>query len=138
MHFKFLESTFRVCISYDISFKGRLKTPALQNNFQPFILSLFPYVNNSKKNLLISRCGNFVERYSFRIVSKLYSSETMRKLCLSTKFTHEEIGWNYSILRSVWIRFWMMMMIIQGKHRHFSMNFPSFLIFQLSLWHKIK
>ena len=26
--------------------------------------------------------------------------ETMRKLCLSTKFPHQEIRWNYGILRS--------------------------------------
>ena len=26
----------------------------------------------------------------------------MQKLCLSTKFTYQEIKWNYSILRSVW------------------------------------
>ena len=29
------------------------------------------------------------------------SPETMRKLCLSTKFSHHEIRWNYSILSSV-------------------------------------
>ena len=28
------------------------------------------------------------------------STETMRKLCLSTKFPHHEIMWNYGILRS--------------------------------------
>ena len=28
------------------------------------------------------------------------SPETMRKLCLSTKFPHHEIRWNYGILRS--------------------------------------
>ena len=34
---------------------------------------------------LISRYGHFVERHSFHIVSG-DSSETMRKLCLTTKF----------------------------------------------------
>ena len=29
------------------------------------------------------------------------SPETMRKLCLSTKFSHQEIVWNYGIFRSV-------------------------------------
>ena len=52
---------------------------------------------------LISWCGNFVERNSFRIVSG-DSPETMWKLCLSTKFSHQEIRWNYGILRSV--RYW--------------------------------
>ena len=49
---------------------------------------------------VISWCGNFVERHSFCIVSG-ESPETMRKLCLSTKFSHQEIRWNYDILRSV-------------------------------------
>ena len=39
---------------------------------------------------LISWCGNFMERHSFRIVLG-HSPETMRKLCLSTKFPHQEI-----------------------------------------------
>ena len=40
-----------------------------------------------------------MERHSFLIVSG-DSPKTMRKLCLSTKFTHHGIRWNYSILRS--------------------------------------
>ena len=39
-----------------------------------------------------------MERYSFRIVSS-ESPETMRKLCLSAKFPHQEIRWNYLIFR---------------------------------------
>ena len=39
---------------------------------------------------LISWCGNFVERHSFRRVSD-ESSETLRKLYLSTKFPLQEI-----------------------------------------------
>ena len=42
---------------------------------------------------LISWCRNFVERHSFRIVSP----KTMRKLCLSTKFPHQKIRWNYGL-----------------------------------------
>ena len=49
---------------------------------------------------LIFWCGNFVERYSFRIVSG-ESPETIRKLYLSTQFPHQEIRWNYGIFRSV-------------------------------------
>ena len=41
----------------------------------------------------------FAERYSFRIVSE-ESPETIRKLCLSAKFPHQENRWNYSILQS--------------------------------------
>ena len=52
---------------------------------------------------LISRCGNFVQRHSFRIVSG-ESPETLRKLWLSTKFPHHKIRWNYGILRSAWKR----------------------------------
>ena len=47
----------------------------------------------------MSWCGNFAERYSFRIVSSK-SPETKRKLCLSAKFQHQEIRWNCGILRS--------------------------------------
>ena len=57
---------------------------------------------------------DFVERHSFVTIFEFYiferqvlcekhgeSPETMRKLCLSTKFTHEEIRWNYGIFLSV-------------------------------------
>ena len=40
----------------------------------------------------ISWCAKFVERHSFRIISG-DSTETMRKLCLSTKFPHQETRW---------------------------------------------
>ena len=50
---------------------------------------------------LISWCGSFVERHSFRIDSG-ESPETVRKLCLSTKCPQQEIRWNYGILRSGW------------------------------------
>ena len=49
---------------------------------------------------LISWCGNFVERHSFRIVSG-DSPEAVRKLCLSTNFPHQEIRRNCGILCSV-------------------------------------
>ena len=39
---------------------------------------------------------------SFCIVSS-ESPETMRRLCLSTKFPHQEIRWNYGILRILYI-----------------------------------
>ena len=59
-----------------------------------------PFVCITAKNTVISWCGNFVERDSFRKVSD-DSPETMRKLCLFTKFPHHEIRWNYGILRSI-------------------------------------
>ena len=40
---------------------------------------------------LISWCGNFMERHSFCIVSG-DSPKTMQKLCLATKFPHQELG----------------------------------------------
>ena len=58
---------------------------------------------NTAKNIVISPdflVWKFWERHSFRIVSG-ESSETMWKLCLSTKFPHHEIKWNYGIFRSV-------------------------------------
>ena len=47
---------------------------------------------------LISWCGNFVEKQSFRMISD--SPKIMSKLCLSTKFPHQDIRWNYGIFRS--------------------------------------
>ena len=44
---------------------------------------------------LIFSCGNFVKRHSF-----LNVSGDLQKLCISTKFQHQEIRWNYGILRS--------------------------------------
>ena len=63
------------------------------------LLSIWQYYNflhSHFGNLEI--CGNFAERHSFRIVS-LDSSETARKLCLSTKLQHLKIRWNYGIFR---------------------------------------
>ena len=64
------------------------------------LLSIWQYYNflhSYYGNLEI--CGNLAERNSFCIVS-LDSSKTARKLCLSTKFQHLEIRWNYDIFRS--------------------------------------
>ena len=44
----------------------------------------------------------FCGKAQFRIVSGDLP-ETMWKLCLSTKFSHQEIRWNYSIFRSVYV-----------------------------------
>ena len=48
---------------------------------------------------LIFWCGCFVETHSSCRVSE-ESSETLWKLCLFTKFAHQEIRWNYGILHS--------------------------------------
>ena len=64
----------------------RNSIPSLQN---------FPGLRLSLRKIaqfhLISWCGNFVEKHSFLIVSGK-SLETMRKLCLSAKFLHQELG----------------------------------------------
>ena len=57
-------------------------------------------IESSVIYLLISWWGNFKEMYSFHRVSG-DSSETLRKLCISTKFSNQEIRWNYGILCSV-------------------------------------
>ena len=44
-------------------------------------------------------CGSFVETHSSCRVSE-ETSETLWKLCLFTKFAHQEIRWNYGILHS--------------------------------------
>ena len=48
---------------------------------------------------LISWCGIFVERLNFRRDSA-ESPKTLKTLCFSTKFPHQEIRWNFGILRS--------------------------------------
>ena len=53
---------------------------------------------------LISWCGNFEERHSFRIVSD-ESSETMRKLRLSSKFHARKLG-AISVFYAVKVVFW--------------------------------
>ena len=58
---------------------------------------------------LISWCGNFAERHSFRIVSGELP-ETMQKLCLPTKFPHQEIKSNCSIFFTVWEMKWIVQM----------------------------
>ena len=61
--------------------------------------STFIRLRKIPKFYLISWCGNFVERYNFsRILGD--SPETLSKLCLSTKFPHQVIRWNFGILRS--------------------------------------
>ena len=49
---------------------------------------------------LISCWENFVERHSFRRVLG-DSPETLRKLCLSTKFPHQEIKRIFGVLRGI-------------------------------------
>ena len=45
---------------------------------------------------LISWCGNFVETHKFRRGSGDFL-KNLRKLCVSKKFPHQEIRWNYSV-----------------------------------------
>ena len=47
----------------------------------------------------ISWCGNFLGKHSYCRASG-EPPETLRKLCFSTKFLHQEIRWNYGILHS--------------------------------------
>ena len=89
---------------------GKKKTPntntffAMKCNIKHF----FPFnssIHNVEKSPtlrktpyfhLISWCGHFVERHSFRIISGELP-ETLRKLCLSIKFSHQEITVFYAV-----------------------------------------
>ena len=53
---------------------------------------------------IISWYENFVERRIFRSVSR-ESSKTLRKMCLSAKFPHQEIRWNYHCYSKSWTNF---------------------------------
>ena len=61
---------------------------SMENKMSHFA-PVFP-LRKIRKYHLIFWCGNFVERHSFRRVSG-DSPEPLQKLCLSTKFTHQEI-----------------------------------------------
>ena len=67
------------------------------------------FAGGTVKNTVISPnavkfCGSFVERHSFCIVlGQLH--KTMCKVCLSTKFPHQEIRWNYGVFCSVGKKF---------------------------------
>ena len=107
---------------YDVnSEEGIVVAEKIKRNVLIFIFSSFDCTVKIPQFHLISWCGSFLERHSFRIVSG-ESPKTMWKLCLSTKFPHQEIRWNYGILRSVDYfnfklhRFWNLS--IYNKHHY--------------------
>ena len=51
------------------------------------------------RNSTISWCGDFLKTNVFQTDFR-NSRETMRKLCVSTKFSHQEIKWSFGILGS--------------------------------------
>ena len=80
----------------------KLKGERIFKLMSSFVNDTLRKISVTTKNTVISPicwCGNFVERCSFRLVSGDLP-ETLRKLCLSTKFSHQEIRWNYGIFRS--------------------------------------
>ena len=96
-------SHFDVCCEESLIFSvmfGRKKIKSSWN-FAIILSKLFLVNLQSLHKILylhlISWCGNLAERHSFRIVSG-DSPETMRKLCLFTKFPYHEIRWNCGIL----------------------------------------
>ena len=94
---------------------------------------------------LISLCGNFVERHSIRKVSG-ESPETLRVRCLSTKLTHQEIGWNYGSLHSEDFgsdgqklrqhRFekFLVLSILAGFHYFVPNILPGMVLFLFAIW----
>ena len=62
------------------------------------------YIKQNTKilpNFLVYKfCGNAVSVEFWPICE---SPETLRKLCASIKLTHQEIRWNFGILRSDWL-----------------------------------
>ena len=98
-HYSLNRETYKMFFSIVIGFL----------NFDSMIsLRKIPYFH------LISWCGNFVK------IAQNYgeSPETMRKICLSTKFPHQEIRRNYGILCSVSFLFLLIMWnyaLLKGK-----------------------
>ena len=86
------------------------------------------------KFYLISWCWNFVKGRSFGRVSGDLQT-VLRKLCLSAKFTDQEIRWNFDILRSVVSILWSYQEIIWNLH----LNQTKTTIFTNSiLWSPVK
>ena len=83
----------------DMLSKRDLKINVFNLLIMVFNKSLKRTINKNPKFHLISWCGNFVERSSFRRVSD-DSTETLQKLCLSTKFPPYVIRWKFVILCS--------------------------------------
>ena len=67
--------------------------------FHASLLMKWDALRITSKFHIISWCGTFVERHNFRRVLG-GSLETMRKLCVSTKLSNQEIRWKYDILCS--------------------------------------
>ena len=68
----------------------------------------YPALHKIPRFHLISWCVNFVKRHRFCRVSG-ESQEILRKLCLSAKFPHEEIRWDYGIWRDAVYRFYSLL-----------------------------
>ena len=86
------------------------------------------------KFYLISWCWNFVKGHSFGRVSGDLRT-VLRKLCLSEKFTDQEIRWNFDILRNVISMLWSYQKIIWNLY----LNQTKTIIFTNSiLWSPVK
>ena len=44
-----------------------------------------------------------------------HSPETLRELCVSTKFSHQKIRWNYGVLRSSVLCFFLLCLVLPQK-----------------------
>ena len=81
------------------------------------ILAIYDSNKNTKK-LFSSSAQNTVILHNFLLWKFCGNAQlwkdtgktpgTLRKLCVSTKFPHHEIRWNYGILRSVLIRLFLL------------------------------
>ena len=98
----------KTCISY------------LRSCFNPKLQDAFDALRKKLQFHLMSWCGNFVKRHSFRIVLG-NSPKTKQKLCLSTKFSNQEIRWNQGIfcsdgLHDKWTQFFKFWSILSVSY----------------------
>ena len=77
-----------IIINHMISFKHNTK------NILKYVLLFFD------GNVHCEKYRHFTWFPGVEVLRKGTVSETMRKLCLSAKFPHQEIRWNYGIFRS--------------------------------------
>ena len=62
------------------------------------------------------------------------SPETMWKLCLATKFPHQEMTWNYGIFRSTNLTRVILTLVIKGIFIHFMTSFLHIALLMITPW----
>ena len=142
-----LETATKNCTEKVNAFYSGCHFATLCGKFRIWILHKFVFclqhawLRKIPKWHLTSCCGNFVEKESFcRVLGDW--SETLWKMCPSTKFPLQEICWNFGILRGMWgLPWWVsardkaeMTFLSQQFLRQFTFFYLGYFIFFSRSW----